>query len=310
MACMYARAMQRSPLAALDTNLLVALDALLETRHVERAARRLAVSPSAMSHTLARLRGLLGDPVLVRAGRTMVATPRARALVGPLRAGLGLLEQVVSAPPRFDPARERRTVRIAAVDFAQALLIPRIAAVLAREAPGIDLVVTPFSAGSTVALAHDEIDLGLSGVRPGPGVRSREIHREPFVCVLRRGHPALRTRLTAKRFAALDHVLISPAGRVPGTVGKALRKRGLGRRVAIVVPSFHVAAEIVAGSDRVLTCGERSALSARRWLPIEIVAPPLTLEPFAVAMLWHDRHEHDPLLAWVRDRVADVAARV
>ncbi len=299
--------MERSQLAALDTNLLVALDALLQTRHVERAARRLSVSPSAMSHTLARLRALLDDPILVRVGRQMAATARAQALAVPLRDGLALLERVVAAPKRFDPAAERRPLRLAAVDFAQALVVPPLHRALQREAPSVDLVVLPFQPASAAALARDEIDLGISGSRTVTGLRSREIHREPFVCVLRRGHPALRTRLTVKRFAALDHVLISPAGKVIGSVGLALRKRGLRRRIAAVVPSFHVAAEIVAGSDAVLTCGQRSAESVRRYLALEVVAPPLPIEGFPVSMFWHERHEHDPFLAWAREQVAAAA---
>lgn len=301
------KAMERSQLAALDTNLLVALDALLQTRHVERAARRLAVSPSAMSHTLARLRALLGDPILVRAGRGMAPTARAQGLAGPLREGLALLERVVAAPKAFDPTAERRPLRIAAVDFAQLLLVPSLYRTLKRAAPGVDLVVLSFQSGSAAALARDEIDLGISGTRTVKGLRSREIHLEPFVCVLRRGHPALRTRLTVKRFAELEHVLISPAGKVIGAVGLALRKRGLRRRIAAVVPSFHVAAEIVAGSDAVLTCGRRSAESVRRHFALEIVAPPLPVEGFPLSMFWHERHEHDPFLAWARDQVAAAA---
>lgn len=307
---MYAPVMARSPLAALDANLLVALDALLETKHVGRAARRLAISPSAASHTLARLRLLLDDPLLVRAGRAMAPTARARALAGPLRDGLALLERVVSAPTRFDPARERRPLRIAAVDFAQTLLVPRLCAAIAEQAPAVDVIVLPFGRDSAAALVRDEIDLGISGARTVTGLRAREIHREPFACVLRRGHPALRTRLTAKRLAACDHVLISPAGMVQGMLGRALRSRGLERRVAVVVPSLHVAAEIVAGSDLVLTCGQRSADAVRRWLPVQSVAPPLALETFALSMFWHERHEHDPFLAWSRGLLAEVAANV
>ncbi len=295
--------MERSPLAALDANLLVALDALLETKHVQRAARRLAVSPSAMSHTLGRLRALLDDPLLVRAGRAMVPTARARQLAGPLRDGLALLERVVAAPSRFDPARERRALKLAAVDFAQSLVIPTLCRSIAAAAPGVDVVVLPFGSGSATALVRDELDLGISGSRTAPGLRARVIHHEPFVCLLRRGHPATRTRLTAKRLAALDHVLISPAGMVPGMVGRALASRGLQRRVAVVVPSLHVAAELVAHSDLVLTCGARSAEAMRRVFPVEIVAPPLPLPPFAVAMFWHDRYEHDPFSQWARAQV-------
>jgi len=299
--------MARSPLAAIDANLLVALEALLAEEHVGRAARRMGVSASAMSHTLARLRELVGDPLLVRTGQRMSLSPRARELVTPMRDALGLLATVLARPPELDLARERRTLRMAAVDYAQSLLLPGLVALLARDAPGLDLVVTPFSGDTMRELASGDLDLALSMHRSATGMRSRIIHEEPFVCCARRGHPVLRERLGVRRFAALEHVLISPRGRVPGAVDEALKQRGLKRRVVAVVTTFLAAAQIVATGDAVLTCARRSAEQAEQWFGLQQFRPPITLAPAKLGMYWHERHVADPLLAWLRDRVTELA---
>jgi DNA-binding transcriptional LysR family regulator len=300
--------MARSPLAHVDANLLVALEALLAEENVGRAARRMGVSASAMSHTLARLRELVGDPLLVRAGQRMTLTDRARGLVGPLRDGVGSFATVLARPVALDLRREQRTVRVASVDFAQSMLVPRLANVLASEAPGIDLVVKPFADRSLEELTAGEVDLVLCLQRTSTGLRSRTIHEEPFVCCVRRGHPLLRERLGVRRFAALDHVLISPRGRVRGAVDDALRGHGLRRRVAVVVTTFMAAALLVAASDLVLTCAATSALEAERHFGLQSFRPPLAIAPARMGMFWHARQHDDPCLAWFRDRVAEVPA--
>jgi DNA-binding transcriptional LysR family regulator len=299
-----------SPLARVDANLLVALEALLTEVHVGRAARRMGVSASAMSHTLGRLRELVGDPLLVRTGQRMSLSPRARELATPLRDGLGLLATALARPSELDPKRERRTVRIAAVDFAQTLLLPELVGLLAREAPGIDVVVTPFGESSVRDLATGELDVALAMHRSTSGLRSRVIHEEPFISCVRRGHPVLHERLTPRRFAALEHVLISPRGRVVGAVDDALRARGLKRRVVAVVTTFVAAALVVASSDLVLTCAERSGTYAKQWLGLQLIRPPITLAPARLGMYWHERHTADALLGWLRERIAELVATI
>ncbi len=300
--------MARSPLAHVDANLLVALEALLAEENVGRAARRMGVSASAMSHTLARLRELVGDPLLIRAGQRMTLTDRARGLLEPLRDGVGSFATVLARPDPLDLGREQRTIRMAAVDFAQSMLVPRLAAVLAREAPGIDLVVKPFADGSMKELAAGDIDLVLCLQRTSTGLRNRTIHEEPFVCCVRRGHPLLRERVSVRRFAAIDHVLISPRGRVTGAVDEALRQRGLRRRVAVVVSTFMAAALVVAATDLVLTCATTSAVEAERHFGLHSFRPPLPITAARMGMFWHARQHDDPCLAWFRDRVAESAA--
>ncbi len=300
--------MPASPLLGIDANLLVALEALLAEAHVGRAAKRMAISASAMSHTLARLRDLIGDPLLVRSGQRMSLTPRARELAKPLQDGVALLAHALARPVALDPATERRTIRIAAVDYAQSLLIPELTGLLAREAPGLDLVVTPFGETGMRGLVAGDLDLALAMHRQASGLRSRVIHEEPFASCVRRGHPVLRERMTAKRFAAMHHVLISPRGRVSGAVDDALRARKLERRVVAVVNTFLAAALIIARSDLVLTCAARSAAQAKQWFGVQVFAPPLTIAPAKLGMYWHERHQSDALLGWVRERIAALAS--
>jgi DNA-binding transcriptional LysR family regulator len=297
----------RSPLSRIDANLLVALEALLAEGNVGRAARRMGVSASAMSHTLARLRDLVGDPLLVRTGQRMSLTPRGVALLPALREGVTAFATALDAPPPLDLAAEQRTITIASVDYAQSLIVPGLVERLAREAPGIDLVIKPFADGSLRELVSGELQLVLCMQRSSTGLRSRRIHEEAFVSCVRAGHPVLGERLTVKRFAALEHVLISPRGRVAGAVDEALRARGIHRRVKVVVSTFMAAALLVARSDLVLTCATRSAEQARQWLGLQVVRPPLAIPSARLGMYWHARHEADAVATWLRDRISEIA---
>lgn len=307
---MYALEMAKSPLSAVDLNLLLALEALLSEAHVGRAGRRIGLSASAMSHALARLRTLFDDALLVRAGRRMVLTERARELAAPLTEALGRLGALLDKPASGDPTGERRTVRIAVSDFALSQVIPPLWKHLASASPNVDLVVSLFGLNGFKELADGEVDLAIAANRPAQGFHTRVIWREPFVCLARRGHPALKTKMTPRRFAALDHVLVSPRGRRVGASDEALRKKGLKRRVKLVVPTFLAGATAVSVSDAVLTCGRRSAEEAKRFLDVETFPAPVPLADGVLMLNWHERQEHDRFLAWLRDEIDRVAKEV
>jgi DNA-binding transcriptional LysR family regulator len=304
---MYRRRMASSPLAGLDANLLVAIDALLAEGHVGRAARRLGLSPSAMSHALARARALVGDPLLIRTAGGMVLTARARAIAPGLREGLARAAAAVAPPVAFDPAAEETTLRIAAADFPLLVLAAPLMRALAVRAPRVDVIVVPF-AGQLGVLASGEVDVALAAHRVSPRYRCRVLAHEPFACVVRRGHPALARPMTVRRWAALGHVLVSPRGRVRGAVDRALASRGLRRRVAFVSPTFLGAAQVVAATDLVLTCGARSAAEAAPRLGLHVFTPPVPVEPFPLGMFWHQRQDADPFLAWTRSLLAEIAS--
>lgn len=300
--------MMNGSLAGVDANLLVAVDALLDEEHVGRAAKRVGLSASAMSHALARARELVGDPILVRVGRTMVPTPRGRAMAPALREGLARAAAALASPAPFDPRRERRTLRLAATDYALLSVGAHLWRRLAADAPEVDVVVSPF-AGSFVDLAAGEVDLVVAVHGTPRGILSRSFLVEPFVCVVRRGHPALDKKLTVARYAALGHCLISPRGRVRGAVDRALAARGLKRRVAFVSPTFLGAAQVVAASDLVMTCAERSAREAAARLGLAVLPTPLPIPPFEMGMFWHERQERDPFLAWIRGLLGELGKR-
>jgi DNA-binding transcriptional LysR family regulator len=309
-------------LAGIDLNLLVALDALLDERSVTRAAKRVGLSQSAMSHALARLRAVTGDRLLVRTARGLSATPRARGLQGPVHGALAQLDAALFASRPFDARVVEQAVRVSAIDLAQLVLIPTLSKELAREAPGLDLLIRPYDEEITRALADGDSDLAVGLARRLPHLHQQEILRDRFVCVVRKGHPCLRARLTAARFAALAHALVTPRGLAQGAVDRALKRKKLRRRVVLTAPAFMPAALAVAQSDMVLTVAERVVRTAR--LPLERGGvgggppPPRPRPtrgrrggppPLVVTMAWHERRHRDPLHQWLRQRLLEVAVR-
>ncbi|HMI93987.1 MAG TPA: LysR family transcriptional regulator [Polyangiales bacterium] len=289
-------------LAALDLNLLVALDALLHEESVTLAGRRIGLSQPAMSHALARLRELLNDELLTREGRLMRKTELAQELAPAVRRLVAEIEGVLLGRRRFDPKASRRSFRIAASDYSAAVLLPDLIAGLRRDAPGVQVDIFERSQLPAGELARGELDavLTTSGRVEAPLV-SEELFRESFVCVVRRKHPA-RGRLTLRRYIALDHLLVANPGYGPGVVDCALEARGLHRRVALRVPHFLVAPAIVARTDLVLTVPRR-VLEVVDTSELRISKPPLPLEPFAVHLVWHRRAERDPGATWLRERI-------
>ena len=298
-------------LAAIDLNLAVVLHALVTERSVSRAAARLGLSQSATSHALSRLRDLLGDPVVVRTRTGIAPTPRVDALAEKLSAALSALEGALLDAPGFDPKVARRRFYVSASDYAEFVLLPPLLARLAADAPGIDLWVRPYDEGLAEHLRRGDVDVVLgvpASIEDATGIRSADLFDERFMCLVRRGHPLARGKLTARRFAAARHAFIAPRGRPGGVVDAALAARGLERRVAFAVPHFLVAPHAVASTDLVLTVAGRIAEAFARTLPLQLLEPPLPLPGFTLSMFWHVRHETDPAQRWLREQLAHVAA--
>jgi DNA-binding transcriptional LysR family regulator len=296
--------MNAAHMAGLDLGLLRALDALLRERHVTRAARRLGLTQSAMSHSLRRLREVFDDPLFLRAPRGVSPTPRAAQLAEPLERVLAELERLTQRPEAFDPARLERRFGLGTTDYLDVVLLPVLLARLQAAAPRVDLDVRAVPVDLDGAL-EEGLDLGF-GVQPRHGARvmQQRLFEDRLLCLARRGHPAAARRLTMARFAALSHVQIAPRGHPGGAVDEALGREGLERRVAVRVGSFLAAPLLVAQSDLVLTAPERLARIWVRMLPLEILEPPMTLPRFAVYQVWHERRHRDPAHAWLRAAVA------
>jgi len=289
-------------LAGIDMNLVVALDALLQERNVTRAAKRLGLGQSATSHALARLRLVFDDPLLVKAGRELVLTERATALVGPCARAVSELGRLFAAPTPFDPRTARRTFRVVATDNLEVYVLPRLAAILAKEAPFLDLRFRPFHAdwATTLRQGHFDLKLGRSSEVPA-GLRAEELFRDRIVCVARRGHP-MGPRLSLRQYAALSHILVAPAGSERGFMDDVLAAEGLERRIAIVVPHFLPALFAVAASDFVLTVPAR-LLRAVPALRLRTTSLPSQSAEYALSQVWPERFEDDEGHQWLRQAI-------
>lgn len=306
--------MDTKRLDRLDLNLLATLDALLAERSVSRAARRLGLSQPALSAQLARLRGMLGDPLFVPSHRGMTPTPLALGMQAPLAAALGRLREVVTSARAFDPAHDAFTVHVAASDYVQSALLLDFTRALRAEAPGLRIALRPADA-TRLAAQMEAGEIDLAALTPdviAGGLRSRPLFEERYAFIARRGHPALRHKLDARRFCVLEHVVVSPrGGSFSTTVDEVLASQGLQRRVVVSASTFHAVPALVERSDLVALVParlvERAAASPRG--PLRVLAPPLPVAGFSIHMAWHNRNHGDAAQRWVRERLVAFARR-
>ena len=293
-----------------DLSLLLALDAMLQEGSVTLAARRLGLSTPAASHALARIRERLGDPLLVRSGRSMTLTPRAEQLRPLVRSLVEDAARVLSTPGPFDPRALGRTFTIFATDHALLVLGPAVDRIVRAEAPDVTLRFLPSVVDDWVQLRDGTADLSvcLPGFFP-PEFRTRPLLTERFVCVVRKDHPKAGRRLTLDSYLALDHLVVAPLGK-PSYVDQVLAERGQSRRIRRVVPYFASALHLVAVTDYVLTVSETAAQAARETWPLRVMEPPLALPPYAVNLLWHPRLDNEPANEWLREVIVRAAGRV
>ncbi len=291
-----------SQLAGIDVGLVVPLAALLEEKNVTRAARRVGLSPSATSHALGRLRIVIGDPLLVRAGRSLVRTPRGEELLDPARRAVAELESVFRPPAKLDPSTLRAAFRIATTDHGQLVVLGEVDRLLSREAPLVDLYAVPHDRGSYAAMRDGQADVAISVFRDvPPDFGHVALWEDELVAVVRAGHPLARGRVTERRFVAFDHALVTPLGTTPrGPIDEALAARGLSRRVARTFPTFVDAAHFVAESDYVMALPATVVRRVARVLQLRPIRAPVPMLRYTMTMIWQRRLDADPAHAWLR----------
>lgn len=291
-----------------DLNMLVTLDVLLSEGSVARAARKLSLSPSAMSRALARLRAAMGDPLLVRAGRGLVATPRAVELREQVRL-LVQEAQAVLRPVELPNLRElRRNFTLRSSDgFAEsfgAALLEKIAA----EAPGVTLRMVRKLDKDSASLRDGSLDLetGVVGKATGPELRALPLFRDRFIGVVRSGHPLAEGPVSLAAFAAHRHAAVSRTAARGGPIDAALHAAGTGRDVAVTVDGYSAALALVRDSDLVATVPARHTSGLRSGL--HGFALPFEIEPVMISLLWHPRLDGDPVHRWLRKCVQESCA--
>jgi DNA-binding transcriptional LysR family regulator len=286
----------------LDLNLLVTLEALLAEGNVTRAARRLGLSQPAVSTQLARLRDLLGDPLLVPARRGMVPTSRALELRQPLLDALDGLRDIVAVGQDFDPATAAMTVAIAGSDHTQYAWLMPFATALRAKAPGLRLALRP-SHPETLArqLEQGEVDLAIyPSPYASPALLTRKFRDERYVLIARQGHPVAQDGIGLERFLELEHVIVEPsAAQFRGPTDALLAQMGRVRRIVMSVSSFLVAAEVVAQTDLVSIIPE--GITRDRKDRLRVITPPLAIPDIELLLLWHQRTHSQAAYRWIRD---------
>jgi len=297
--------MHEVSLSSIDLNLLVLLRALLNERHVTRAARRVGLSQSAASHALTRLRELYRDPLLVRRGRALELTPRAQLLVPELEQGLSHLEGTLRAQPTFDPRHARRTFTITAADYLQATLVAPLLRRLSVEAPGFELTLASFTNVFDL-LESGQVDFSLVAKQTLPSQFSaRRLYSDGFVCMARKRHPlTLGRRLSLEQYLSAGHLLVAPSGSPGSLLDTELARRGLVRRIAARVSSFLAVPTVVSASDLISTGPELLWRQLAPLYSLELHALPLRVPRFDIDLIWHCRRDSDEAHAFLRDALA------
>lgn len=291
-----------------DFNLLAVLDVLLAEGSVAGAARRLRLSPSAMSRALARLRETTGDPLLVRAGRGLVPTPRAIEL----REQVGRLVQdaqaVLRPAEKLELAQLVRTFTLRTREGFVENFGPALMARTGREAPGVRLCFVQKLDKDSTPLRDGTVDLetGVIGKATAPELRVQALFRDRFIGAVRLGHPLGEGEITPARYAAARHIAVSRRGLGAEPVDEALAPLGLQREVAAIVGGFSAALALARESDLVASVPERHTGKLRAGMlsfPLPVATPDIT-----VSLMWHPRLDADPAHRWLRACVREVCA--
>lgn len=292
-------------LSEIDLNLLLVLDTVLSERSVVRAAQRLHVSPSAVSNSLARLRSLLGDPLVIRSGRGIIPTPRAASLAPALKRALSELEGVVQKDT-FDPLTTTKQFTLALADATQMARFPELVMLIAKEMPHAQLravgIDTYISSGG---LSGMEIDAALiAQEQEAPGIHMKALYKEGSVLGARLGNRRAGGRITKAQLSELQHVDVQVApGRGYRELAQTYMRLGIERKIAATVPSFITAAAIIAKTDFVATIPESLMEFLGGRFRLHVIAGPVPRIVTPIKLVWHERTDNDPAMRAFREAV-------
>ncbi|CAN5148198.1 LysR family transcriptional regulator [soil metagenome] len=300
-------------LGSVDLNLIVALDALLAERNVSRAADRLMVGQPAMSSTLARLRTLFNDPLLVREGRVLKATPFAESLVEPVRAVLAQLESIINVGTAFDPLVDARTFSIIASDYVALVLLRPLLERLPQIAPNVQIHVHPVEPDHMDLLRRSQVDMVVMPREVLPatlGMPLENLFTDDFVCVADAANPDVTGRLEPEVFSRLPY-LASNQGTMASIVERRLDAAGVGRNVEMVAQSFVMAPFLLPGT-RLITIIQRklAALLMADDTKYRIFPPPVELDEISEVMVWAPKQTSDPGHEWLRGQLRELARSI
>lgn len=294
-------------LRTIDLNLLVLFDALISERSITTAARKVGISPSAMSHALSRLRQTFNDELLERTGHGMVPTQRALDLWPAVNGALQQVERAVEQQLEFDPMTAERSFTLRVSDYHTQCVVPRLCIRIRAEAPHVTIVVRELTEDRPGTDNPGDIQLRVCAGDWGPQYRQRRLWRSPFVVAMRLGHPAADHEMTLDLYLSLSHVAVSSVG--AHLVDAWLAQRRLSRRIALTLPNLAGLVAIVQNSD---LC----AVLPESWVrlyadPDSLATAPLPFEfGYTIDLIWRVQDERDGGHRWLRELIVDEVARI
>lgn len=300
-----------------DFNLLLALDTLLSERSVTRAADRLCVTQPALSGSLQRLRQHFDDPLLLRVGREMELTPKARALIEPVRMALLHINAALETQAVFEPGTSERTFRVAMSDYCVHVYLPKIVRILARRAPQLRLIVENVFGPSFSRLEGGDIDMVVThGDRSLFGREGRDIDllaadlfEDSFVCVVARDHP-IGENMTKEDYLSYPHALAFFGANVRTVEEAEIERRGIVINELLHIPTFAGLLQMLPGTELIATVQSKLAEQLADARKVRVLRPPITLGLLRETLIWHKRNDDDPGHIWLRGVMQEAAAEL
>lgn len=292
----------------LDLNLLVVFNQLLLDRSVSVAADKLGLTQPAVSNALKRLRVVLNDELFLRTARGMAPTPYALHLAEPVVYALNALQSALTHRDAFDPQNSRRTFHLAMTDIGEIYFMPPLMALLAREAPHIQLsTVRPHAGNLKDDMALGSVDLAV-GWQPDlqTGFFQTRLFRQRYVCLFRRDHPVARSPMSLRQFSALEHVGVLSANTGHSDVDALLERAGVQRNIRLRVPHFIAVGPILQSTDLIATVPQRLAERIEAPFVLASSPHPARLPDIAIHLFWHARYHRDPGSLWLRQRFVEL----
>jgi DNA-binding transcriptional LysR family regulator len=294
----------------IDLNLLVIFNQLLQDRRVLTSAEKLGLTQPAVSNALKRLRDLLKDDLFVRTARGMEPTPYALHLAAPVGDALATLKTAFAERDAFDPATSTRTFTLSMTDIGEIYFMPPLLKALAKHAPHIQINTARNTAGNLKEeMEAGNVDLAL-GLLPHltTGFFQRRLFKQRYVCMFRKDHPMATNPITMKSFTSLEHLGIIAANTGHGEVDALMAKKGIQRRVRLVVPHFIAVGHILQSSDLIATVPERFAAHCEAPFNLAISPLPVKLPDIAIHLFWHAKYNRDPASVWLRQLMVGLFA--
>ncbi len=293
-------------LSRIDLNLFVVFDAVYTEGGITRAAKRLSLTQPAISHALNRLRELFGDPLFVRQGKAMIATPLARAMIDPVRQSLQGLETTLQRVDRFDPATAHKHFTVGMRDVRELTALPAVMRAIARAAPLIDISTVRAERKQLEAeLAAGALDAAIDvRLALSDEILRQRIDSERLVVVARRAHPMVKRGLSLKTYLAQDHILVSSRRRGFGVEDFELSRHNLKRRIRLRCQHYFAACRVVSETDLIVTMAERYARMVNPLFGNRVLPFPLEFPDYDAYLYWHANADADPANRWLRQVLA------